>query len=77
MVIGMKRKTIVLACLIVGIVGIIGTTIAASTGPASDAGDCVSECSGSQTSNGPNGEGYGPGPAPNSGDGNPDGPGWE
>lgn len=77
----MKRKTIVIvACLLVVIVGIAGNTIAAGTGPAPISGDCISDGSGFDSSNGPNGEGDSgnghSGPAPNSGDGIPDGSGW-
>lgn len=71
----MKRKNMILVvCLVLGIVGIVGTAMAA--GPAPNAGDCIPDGSGFENQGGPNGEGYGPGPAPNAGDGIPDGPGW-
>lgn len=71
----MKRKTIVLiACIVVGTVGIAGSVMADGMGPAPNAGDCIPDGSGFES---PNGEQNGPGPAPNSGDGIPDGPGWE
>jgi len=73
----MKRKTIVIiACFVIGIIGIVGNAMAAGMGPAPNAGDCDPDGSGFETSVGPNGEGYGPGPAPNAGDCDPDGPGW-
>jgi hypothetical protein len=72
----MKRKTIVIvACALVGLIGIVGTVMATGTGPAPNSGDCIPDGSGFET--GSHGQGYGPGPAPNSGDGIPDGPGWE
>ena len=71
----MKRKTIVLiACIVVGLVGIAGNAMADGMGPAPNSGDEIPDGSGFES---PNGEQYGPGPAPNSGDGIPDGPGWE
>ena len=74
----MKRKTIVIiACGLIGLIGIVGTAVAASNGPAPNSGDCIPDGSGFETGQGSNGQGYGPGPAPNSGDGIPDGPGWE
>lgn len=65
---------IIVVCLVLGIVGVVGTAMA--VGPAQNAGDCIPDGSGSENQVGPNGEGNGPGPAPNSGDGIPDGPGW-
>lgn len=74
----MKRKTIVIVVsFVIGIIGVIGSAIAAGTGPAPNSGNCIPDGSGFETTNGPNGEGNGPGPAPNSGDGISDGPGWE
>jgi hypothetical protein len=77
----MKRKTIVIvACLFIVIVGIVGNTMAAGTGPAPNSGDCIPDGSGFESPNGPNGKGDSGkghnGPAPNSGDGIPDGSGW-
>ena len=70
----MRRKLVVIgACILLLVVGVAGTTLADSQGPAPNAGDCDPDGSGWDT---PPGEGYGPGPAPNSGDGIPDGPGW-
>ncbi len=71
----MKRKTLVIvACVVIGLVGIAGSAMADGMGPAPNSGDCIPDGSGFES---PNGQGYGPGPAPNSGDGVPDGPGWE
>lgn len=70
----MKRKTLVIvACVVIGLVGITGSAMAAGIGPAPNSGDGIPDGSGFET---PNGQGNGPGPAPNSGDGVPDGPGW-
>ncbi|MBN1861444.1 MAG: hypothetical protein JW840_08295 [Candidatus Thermoplasmatota archaeon] len=76
----MKRKTIIITCIVIGLVGIAGTAMATSMGPAPNAGDGVPDGSGFDSPIGPNaspdsGNGH-QGPAPNSGDGIPDGPGW-
>jgi len=70
----MKRKTILIACLVIVLVVTAGIAAAEGMGPAPDSGDCIPVGSGFES---PNGEQNGPGPAPNSGDGIPDGPGWE
>jgi len=73
------KKTVILTCLVIGIIAIAGNAMANSIGPAPNSGDGISDGSGLEPT--PNGEGVlGDGhgePAPNSGDGVPDGPGWE
>jgi len=74
------KRIVILACLIIGIIGIAGNAMADGMGPAPNSGDGIPDGSGFDSPNGPNGEGVsagGMGPAPNSGDGIPDGPGWE
>jgi hypothetical protein len=78
----MKRKTTILFVgLIITSVLFVGLVIAyGNDGPAPNSGDGVSDGSGFESPNGPNGNdnsNYGnDGPAPNSGDGVSDGPGW-
>jgi hypothetical protein len=79
----MKRKTtIMLAGLLIMSVLIAGFVIAnGNDGPAPNSGDGISDGSGFDSQNGPNGNDnsvYGnDGPAPNSSDGISDGSGWE
>ena len=73
------KKTVILACLVIGIIGIAGVSMASSEGPAPNSGDGISDGSGLEpTPNGYGvfGDGYGE-PTPNSGDGVSDGSGWE
>ena len=75
------KKIVIVMCLVIGIIGIAANAMADGMGPAPNSGDGISDGSGFDSPNGPNGEGvsgngYGE-PAPNSGDGIPDGPGWE
>ena len=73
------KKTVLVACLAIGILAIAGYAMAGD-GPAPNAGDGESDGSGfgeiEPNGEGVFGDGYGE-PAPNSGDGVSDGPGWE
>ena len=68
------KTMVIVACLVIGLVGIAGYAMATGMGPAPNSGDEIPDGSGFDS---PNGLGNGPGPAPNSGDGVSDGPGWE
>ena len=76
-----RKTTIILAGLLLTSVVFTGLSIAnGNDGPADNSGDGVSDGSGFESPNGPNGDsgsGNGNGePAPNSGDGVSDGSGW-
>ena len=76
------KKTVLVACLAIGIIAIAGYAMADAMGPAPNSGDGTSDGSGfDDPAYGPNGEGVeGDGngvPAPNSGDGISDGSGWD
>ena len=76
------KKTVIVACLAIGIIAIAGYALADGMGPAPNSGDGNPDGSGfnDDPAYGPNGEGVeGDGhgePAPGSGDGVSDGPEW-
>ena len=67
------KTTLIVAFLIIGMVGITGYAIADNSQNSPGSEDNITSYG---ELDAPNGPGYGPGPAPNSGDGIPDGPGW-
>jgi len=74
----MKKILIIAAIITIVVIGVavVAGNHGMSSGPAINSDDCIPNDSGFASFDG-QGPGYGPGPAPNSGDGIPDGPGWE
>jgi hypothetical protein len=74
----MKKILIIAAIVTIAVIGIgvVAGNHGTSSDPSPNSGDCISDVSEIASFDG-QGPGYGPGPAPNSGDGIPDGPGWE
>ena len=74
----MKKLLVIIAVaiMLVATSGIAFADDSGPMGPAPDYGDCSSNDDCPQYGPYASDEGYGPGPAPNSHDGIPDGPGW-
>ncbi len=68
----MKKILVIAAIAAILIAGVTVVTAGNGVGPADGAGDCEPN----EEPSGPNGSENGPGPAPKSGDGIPDVPGW-